>query len=387
MQISMPRVLDRVRWDVDSQVAVMATPLTIPQRLQSSAKTVAYIDADSSFSVSPFSASGPALIVIEPVKRDFGIDPEGARTNAPRQARRTVSTRAEEIAAMSITSQGAQMSITPPDDSTGDIVLPPPTGGHVLPSGFTWTTCNTVTGATDDADADGLKQQCEYEVAATFRPTLLLSHSEAAGCKSYEPYWAASPKGTQTISVFYAIGYNQDCGSPNPYCPFSCESHRGDSEFIIVDVHYVGGAEPKWELAQATLSAHWSTEVNESVTAGPQDIEFSPWDVYKGKPQIWSAKFKHANYLSKSRCDRGVYYYDTCDDNVDDGSAAYALPSANLGRYYAQLINIVPSRAGKPGTEALWAMGQTMGFFGWLGPDAQGGATQYGYILTFFGFL
>lgn len=255
-------------------------------------------------------------------------------------------------------------------------------------------------GATGDADVDGLNDQCEYEVAATFRPTLLMSRYEDPVCRAKEPYWAASKEpysgadpfnhdlGYATIKIFYAIGYHWDCGSPSAYCAFWCSGHAGDSEFIILEVSHVGSG--KWELARAILSAHFNTSTDESLLFDASNLEYSPWDVYKGKPQIWVALNKHGNYGSQSRCDRGAHYTDTCDDSFDDGDAASALSNANLGRDLVRLKDFVPSRFGFSRVESMWAAGWN-GFYGWQDPatqygSPQPGVTQYGELLRFFRF-
>lgn len=374
LQLAMPRALDRALWTGDAGVVVLATRLTVKERVERGAGLRAFSSSGDSLQISPWDRASSALLVLQPPDRDFGQDPEGARRAAPKQRRGTVSTPQEDISLMAIQ--------PPPDDSTPSWQQP---GGHVLPSGFTWSSCNITPGAVGDADIDGLKDTCEQEVAAAFRPTLLLSQTE--WCTGYEPYWAAMPyhwsESPTTMSVFYAVGWYVDCGSPNPGCPSAaCAGHTGDSEFIIVDVWYEGNG--IWKVKRGTLSAHFGTEVDETVSLYATGLEYSPWDTYLGKIQVWVAKYKHANYASRSRCDRGVYYFDTCDDNNDRGYAAYALPTANVGGRNNQLITWAYSRAGQPGIENLWAQGGT-GFYGWQ-PLSGAGSTQYGTLLRYFGF-
>jgi len=375
LQLAMPRALDRAFWNGDGDVAVLATRLTVKERLDRGVALRAFSSSGDSLQVRPSDRSATALLVLQPPNRDFGPDPEAARRGAPTQNRSTVSTPREDISVMSIP--------VPPDPDPGTYVPTP--GGHALPSGFTFGSCSITAGASGDADVDGLKDQCEQELAAAFRPTLLFSQSEM--CLGYEPYWAAKPyhptESPSTVSLFYAIGYYMDCGSPNMFCPIAdCAPHTGDSEFIIVDVYYEGYG--TWKVKRAVLSAHFGTEHDETVALGATGLEYSSWDTYLGKIQVWSAKYKHANYASKSRCDRGMFYYDTCDDNNDRGYAAYALPNANLGGRYNQLISQAWSRAGQPGVENLWAEGNT-GFYGWQYWSGTG-STQYGTLLRYFGF-
>lgn len=73
-----------------------------------------------------------------------------------------------------------------------------------------------------------------------------------------------------------------------------------------------------WQLQQATLSAHWQTPTDETATYSYKKLGYA--DNYRGRPRVWVARDKHANYRSESVCDAGAAYTDTCDHNRDSGN-------------------------------------------------------------------
>lgn len=236
-------------------------------------------------------------------------------------------------------------------------------------------------------DTDGVVDQCEYELADVFAPRLQF---DSRDCNTgREPYWAAkyevSPiDGEPVIKIFYAISYYKDCGSPNPSCVIpACGDHEGDSEFIIVEGKSNGST---WVLKRATLSAHFNVDAGGPVdTYDGHDMEYTG-SVYLGRPFIWVALDKHANYRSQSVCDAGQWYYDTCD-RPGSRPIIEVLSSANLGRDQDLIIDEVGSRAGRPGIERYWGPNSYF-FLGWYDRYAarSSDTTAYGRLLRFFGF-
>ena len=126
--------------------------------------------------------------------------------------------------------------------------------------------CYSVTGAgITDADADSFDDWCEQWIAYDFRPLLRTNHYDCD--LRGEPAWAVKYfPSTGIIRVGYFLSYYRDCGNDyalpcltsHPGSP-SCKGHEGDSEFIIVDLRYVGGTD-HYVLDRAFLSAHFDAE-------------------------------------------------------------------------------------------------------------------------------
>lgn len=136
-------------------------------------------------------------------------------------------------------------------------------------------------------------------------------------------------------SYFYLFAYHRDPGAPNW---FDSYAHNGDSEFVILKIrnpfagqNTEGWYSTKWELETATLSAHWQQSTEATATYGYSSLEY--FDAYRGRPRVWVARDKHANYRSKSVCDWGAYYTDTCDDNTAAGTLEVH-PDRNIGNHW-----------------------------------------------------
>jgi hypothetical protein len=140
-----------------------------------------------------------------PAEHSFGADPEKVREAAPHQSWKTISTKREEIEAMTV--RGARRGIEDPapsglrslagtdfddpvpcscDDGCADQCDPDTTGppsptGVFLASGHTFAQCDVGTWAgfrSDDADADGLLDSCETELATVFRPRMAFASND-----------------------------------------------------------------------------------------------------------------------------------------------------------------------------------------------------------------
>jgi hypothetical protein len=188
-------------------------------------------------------------------------------------------------------------------------------------------------------------------------------------------------------------------GSPNPFCS-GCEAHRGDSEFIILEVTHLGLGH--WVLSYATLSAHWGAMGDGTSRYAWSALQFP--DTLQARPRIWVAEDKHANYRSQSVCDAGAYYTDTCDRNSDNTGWGNSIePTSSLGPWSPyvmrnlgnsgvmvfvagpvsrHLLDCTTSSQAYPGTECFWT-GAT--FYGWQPPDDDG-STPYSTSMVYFGF-
>lgn len=395
LQLVMRRPMDRASWTGSADIVVMGVAATVKERLGTRPLSIGYDIQGRAIPIPILAAVPFPFIVIEPKAKSFGPDPEGRRQNAPARGRSTISTKEEEWVA-SYAGPTATTTGGPCDPLTMVIECgaedPHGTGpfpGTTLPSSYTFSTCYPSSGVGDpalDADTDGVVDQCEYELATAFRPQMQFDSRDCDTRR--EPYWAArhivSPiDNVPVIRIFYALSYYFDCGSPSSFCPTQCESHPGDSEFIIAEVVSYGD---RWILKRATLSAHFNSDAGTPMdTYAGEDLE------YGGARQqtnavIWVALGKHANYRSKAVCDAGMFYYDTCDS---PGVRPYleVLPDANLGRDQDQIIDEVGSRIFRPGVERYWGPNDYY-FLGWWDRSeaSASNTTAYGKLLRYFDF-
>ena len=262
--------------------------------------------------------------------------------------------------------------------TTGSCPSPSADGPGLVVNGVGATTCPT-TDPARDADYDGLDDSCEYALADAFAPYLLFASNEQAAGR--ETYWAAFPTnidGSYAVTIIYMLGYYWDTG--NEYGG----PHRGDSEFIILDVIWDSGT--TWKLRSAFLSAHWLYKVCIPVACKSFDRSdhYNYWDfnydqsVYRGAPSIVVSRGKHANYNSVSRCGNGDNF---CEDAGAIVSRAGVAPNRNVGSSVRPLVLWVGSfdPSLHPGTENFW---QKSTFDGWnSGSDGTGG---YYRALEFF---
>ncbi|MGH7721086.1 MAG: hypothetical protein ACREON_19840, partial [Gemmatimonadaceae bacterium] len=259
--------------------------------------------------------------------------------------------------------------------------------GIVLPSGRRRGDCYRTTGFPQsvDIDRDNVLDTCEFELAYEFRPRMAFDLDDDN--LDREPYWAVrhvlAP--VEAFRIFYAISYREDGGIPIG----GFFAHQGDSEWIIIEVNTDEPHNPGvWVVKRATLSAHWGAPSDGTATYAGEDLEYA--DVYLGRPVIWVAEDKHANYRSQSVCDAGAFYTDACNHGGDRGETVEVLPFAtgNLGQGPNRgviLIDCIGSRRGFPRTECFWTEPEK--FRGWLATDPNdGGAGPYHLSLTFFGF-
>ena len=381
LELLMRLKLDRARWSGTPDVVVIATTRTASAMAQDLFLT-AFATDGSARELHAYSEHAFPALVIARAGVGWGDDPEARRRAAPRQARNTVSTRAEEFP---VTILGDEI---PCFDEFGNPIPcdepppPNPMASYRLASGYAMSDCypGSALPAGSDLDADGVLDNCEYEVAYRFRPYLSLSPNDAARFR--EPYWAVKYEGG-ALRIFYALAYYEDAGSATG----GFSAHPGDSEFIILTVQNTWSN--VWEVWSVTMSAHWNTFGDSSETLGWGDSRWTWPDGQRGRPLVWVAKNKHANYVSRYVCDAGAYYFDTCDDNIfqkgsqADEVAVLGNSTANIGNYWIQTKNCVGSRMGWPGIECLWT---DSWFDGWQNAAPGEGAGGYINSLWAFGF-
>ncbi|MDE2804739.1 MAG: hypothetical protein OXN18_06285, partial [Gemmatimonadota bacterium] len=115
-----------------------------------------------------------------------------------------------------------------------------------------WSTtgCQRSGGEGIDLDGDDILDECEFDVAYAFRPSLVFHPEEDA--KSRETYWAVRQptKTSSSLRIFYALGYHRDTGIDALGGAFG---HDGDSEAIVVSVTPRVG---RWTTDTVLISAH-----------------------------------------------------------------------------------------------------------------------------------
>ena len=245
-----------------------------------------------------------------------------------------------------------------------------------LPSGFGRDECREGS----DSDADGLSDACEYEVAATFAPALMINWSKTS---PRDEYYVVMPGQGVRIMIFYALGYHYDRGDTG------FTEHDGDSEFIVMSVIPPTEAGYAWLLDEAYLSAHHLDDrADSSERIGSEEMETDGY----GRPLVWVSENKQANYASQDKCNNGGYtqLWMNADDCGENDTLAYfaVYENGNLGQYSRRTYPpcSVPSRHGGMTNryECYWFYGA---FHGWMPPPNSGSGTAYRIHLRHFDFL
>ena len=163
-----------------------------------------------------------------------------------------------------------------------------------------------------------------------------------------------------------------------------CEGHSGDSEFIAVDVVR---ANDVWRTERVFLSGHCFDKLDADCRwYQGNDLDQFEWQGGRYvAPVTWVADGKGANYPTRSACDRGHLFYDTCDRN--DVRQRYPILShaQNVGSPLApagdqrgclswQHTGIVSAKVAPGSYECFWDAAAE--FRGWQRP-ARGSATPY----------
>ncbi len=291
--------------------------------------------------------------------------------------------------------------------------------GYYLPT-YSPATCFSSTGTgINDLDRDGMDERCEEKLAEMFRPVMSLAPPNQDCDMGMEPYWAAKyfPDHSNTVRVFYAMAYYQDCGTngslgntlfkmygnlvslaglgPNPYeiivgSTDGTEGHTGDSEWITVDINY-NALKKHWYATSLVTSAHWGGNADGTVRTPASGIEWG--QNQGGYPNVWVMRGKHANYPSRSKCNasRAPGVHDDCDPNIPKVSRVYFHYIRNLGSLHQNLINYrsCVQSLNRPtlntGTECFWRMTtrtDSAAFFGWNTQPLGAPPMAYGNALT-----
>lgn len=408
LQLFMPVPSDRANWTGSDSVFVTGTPFTVKEEIRAQHHPFGYTVKGDTVAAPLLRAMRLPLLVVGPVEHSFGPDPEATRSAAATHSRRTITTFAEERRAMYVAPGAVTGSLYIGGDGgcnpeLADTPCEPPPGegnpglwGAYIPSNGTMGSCTPNPGApipdvSEDADRDGVRDQCEYELAQAFHPQLQFDERDCNTTR--EPYWAANYQvapvdGQPVITIFYAISYHYDCGSPVPLCPFDkCEPHNGDSEFVVLEVstvEYPTYNGPHWYLKRATFSTHYASRYDGANTYAADDLEYANAAQFSN-PVVWVASGKHSNYRSQTVCDAGGVSSDNCDRPLFRVGLE-TLPNANLGSLSFQLINFVGSRSGSPGVENMWSTDPNFPFLGWFPRSEGGDTTPYGKILRDFAF-
>lgn len=238
-----------------------------------------------------------------------------------------------------------------------------------------------------DSDGDGLSDSCEVEVAALFAPILVVSPSACNWDATSERLQGAYLFGVEPtqrgLRVAYLPAYLDDCGWAGAKCLLrlrgGCAPHAGDSEFIAVDVSADTSA-IGWRVDQVFLSAHcFGNGDDDCRWHAPAELQW-----LDQTPFVWVAEGKNANYRSRSACDSGHWYFDTCDRNERSIRFPIASPTQNIGSASAPFpqhlddpgcvaTTEAPLLPASDGIECIWTDSI---FHGWR-DASEGGSTGY----------
>lgn len=243
-------------------------------------------------------------------------------------------------------------------------------------------------GGHTDAEADGLSDFCENNLAEAFAPELVLA-SESADPATREPRWAARPLSGYQVRILYMPLYHIDYGTVHGVCAFEpgwihqCAGHLGDSEAIALTVEF-NIVTQHWVLKSAHLSQHGSFPHYGSGLPGyPTMLEYP--DRVGGYPRVHVATGKHANYSTNAECQAGGYWgLDSCSASRNERLATGAY--RNIGSDVNRFVNCVGSSHPVYGPlgyqECYWTNDYSAG---WTG----GVTTALGYKIPLqtFGFI
>jgi len=243
-------------------------------------------------------------------------------------------------------------------------------------------------GGHTDADLDGLSDFCEKNLAEAFAPELALAYANVDPA-TREPRWVARPAGSNRVLIAYLLGYHLDYGSANAICDFEiggliegCQGHPGDSESIGMLVKYDSGSH-HWVLEYLYLSQHDTYQTIASGTKGYPAVTYP--NEKGGRPRVFVATGKHANYATVSECDSGGQFgVDSC--SPDRFEVVRTGEPYNLGSEAVKFVNCVasdhPVYSQYGYSECYWTAPK---FAGWTGaePASDGNRSR----LIYFGFL
>ncbi len=181
--------------------------------------------------------------------------------------------------------------------------------GNKVSRGWCYANYNSLV---SDSDNDWLDDECEYQLAKAFAPVFAMSPSD--GCPGGEPYWAAKyfPNGFagwgDFVRIAYMPAYYRDCGKL---------PHAGDSEFLMVGVHF-NPTTRHWEVRDAYMSAHAGTPNDASDYIRDRTLLDYPVRSL-AYLRVWIARNKHGNYRTRNDCNNRALIDDNCSDNQNKG--------------------------------------------------------------------
>lgn len=199
---------------------------------------------------------------------------------------------------------------------------------------------DTCAARTADADFDGLEDACEFSLAAAFAPELAVSpfacnveRDRIQGGYAFAVFPGVVPG---QVLIGYAPAYVRDCGWEGPKCWLrlrgGCTGHGADSEFIGLAIEF-DPPTARWTTVAVFLSSHcFGASDSDCRWFGSDELGALEWLNEAGGPiRVWVAEGKNANYPTRDRCDRGHWWYDTCDRNELKYRFPVERPSQNVG--------------------------------------------------------
>lgn len=173
--------------------------------------------------------------------------------------------------------------------------------------------------------------------------------------------------------IMYMLGYHYDNGNS------WSGGHPGDSEFIVMWLHY-NTTFQHWMMDHMLTSAHWGTTTSASEDSDFTEAEFP--EHLGWYPRVWVALNKHGNFRTQARCN---LLTDTCVYNTQ-GPRVDVVRTRNVGSSAAPFFDArtsVTSTLIYPGTEYFWTNTK---FCGWTNSNRLDCATSYVTMLNYFGF-
>lgn len=243
-----------------------------------------------------------------------------------------------------------------------------------------WTAASCAAQVTD-IDLDGLEDDCEFALARAFAPELRVSpqacNVEDGRIQGGYAFGVFPSDDPERLLIGYAPAYVRDCGWEGPKCWLrlwgGCTGHGADSEFIGVAVDFNRSAS-RWSASAVFLSAHCfgASDADCRWYAGDELWAFEWLDGVGGAVRVWVAEGKNANYPSRGRCDRGHWWYDTCDRN----RLSYVFPVERRSQNVGNPLGAVGTQPG--GARSCFALAD-------LGWQSVGGGADFTAIECFGG--